>query len=387
LDIQPFKIAISDASIDDLKQRLARTRWLETIDCLGWREGTDAAFLKRLVSYWQHTFDWRRQETKLNQLPQFTAQIDQQRVHFVHQKGCGPAPMPLVLTHGWPGSFVEMAEIVPMLADPARYGGDPYDAFDVVVPSLPGYGFSSAPTQTGIGSAQTADYWAKLMRGLGYEKFAAQGGDIGAGVSSWLARNYPERIIGVHLNFIPGSYRPYLGEGATPVCAEEQDFLDKVSAWAASEGAYGHQQGTRPQSLAVGLNDSPAGLAAWITEKFQAWSDCHGDLEQGIGLDALLTDISVYWFTQSIGSSFRMYVEGRAMPLSFSQGQHVQPPLGVALFPAELPMPPRSWVERSFSVQRWTTMSRGGHFAALEYPEDLAKEIRDFFRPLRENAR
>lgn len=311
------------------------------------------------------------------------AQIGEQQIHFIHQPGQGPNPMPLVLTHGWPGSFIEMAEIIPMLADPASYGGDAQDAFHVVVPSLPGYGFSSVPHTTGTGTRQTAALWAELMRALGYEQFAAQGGDIGASVSSWLARNYPQRLVGLHLNFIPGSYRPYLASDQPAVTEQEQAFLDQVAAWAISEGAYGHIQGTRPQSLAVGLNDSPAGLAAWISEKFQAWSDCHGNIEQGIGLDALLTNISLYWFTQSIGSSFRMYVEGRAAPFSFARGERILPPLGVALFPAELPMPPRSWVERSYSVQRWTTMPRGGHFAALEYPADLAADIRAFFRPLR----
>lgn len=383
MDIQPFHIAISDSELDDLRQRLARTRLPAGIDNLGWREGTDSDFLKKLLSYWQHQFDWRKQEARLNQLPQFMAQIGEQQIHFIHQPGQGPNPMPLVLTHGWPGSFIEMAEIIPMLADPASYGGDAQDAFHVVVPSLPGYGFSSAPRTTGIGTQQTAALWAELMRALGYEQFAAQGGDIGAGVASWLARNYPQRLVGLHLNFIPGSYRPYLASDQPAVTEQEQSFLDQVAAWAASEGAYGHIQGTRPQSLAMGLNDSPAGLAAWISEKFQAWSDCHGNIESGIGLDALLTDISLYWFTQSIGSSFRMYVEGRAAPFSFARGERILPPLGVALFPAELPMPPRSWVERSYSVQRWTTMPRGGHFAALEYPADLAADIRAFFRPLR----
>lgn len=379
----PFKIAIDDAEIADLKHRLVRTRWVETVADAHWREGMDTDFLKKLVGYWLEDFDWREQENRLNMLPQFIGNVSGQDIHFIHQRGNGPAPMPLILTHGWPGSFVEMEKIIPLLTDPARFGGDPNDAFDVVVPSLPGYGFSSAPKTSGTGALEVADLWAELMGSLGYQRFAAQGGDLGAGVSSWLARRYPERVTGIHLNFIPGSYRPYLGEGARPLDADERNYQQRQAEWADLYGAYGRLQGTKPQSLAPGLNDSPAGLAAWIAEKFQAWSDCDGAIENAVSMDELLTDISIYWFTQTIGSSFRMYVEGRARPLSFERDEKIETPLGVALFPAELPMPPRAWVERSFNVQRWTMLSKGGHFAALEQPEMMAQDIRAFFRPLR----
>ncbi len=386
MDIQPFHINISQSALDDLRHRLSRTRWLTPVTDAGWSEGTDSGFLRRLVDYWQHHFDWRAQETRLNALPQFKTRVADQEIHFVHQRGTGPAPLPLVLTHGWPGSFLEMEAIIPLLADPGSHGGDARDAFHVVVPSLPGYGFSTAPAVKGTGSYEVAGLWAGLMTNLGYERFGAQGGDIGAGVSSWLACRYPERMAGLHLNFIPGSYRPYLGEDQPAVSEEERQFQDRVAAWADQQGAYGRLQGTKPQSLAFGLNDSPAGLAAWIAEKFQAWSDCGGEIEHAVSLDALLTHISLYWFTQTIGSSFRMYVEGRARPMQLQQGQRILPPLGVAQFPAELPMPPRSWVERGYNVRRWTVMPQGGHFAAMEQPRALAEDIRAFFRPLRESA-
>ncbi|WP_413735896.1 epoxide hydrolase family protein [Sodalis sp. RH21] len=383
MDIQPFTIAVEESALRDLQDRLARTRWLTGINDAGWSEGADLGFMRHLADYWQHKFDWRVREARLNTLPQFIARVGDERIHFVHQPGAGPAPLPLVLTHGWPGSFAEMEAIIPLLADPGAHGGDPRDAFNVVVPSLPGYGFSAAPRAKGTGPFEVAGLWAELMTGLGYERFGAQGGDIGAGVSTWLAARYPERIAGLHLNFIPGSYRPYLGADRPPIGAQEQDYLDRVARWSDEQGAYGKVHGTKPQSLALGLNDSPVGLAAWITEKFQAWSDCGGDIERAVSLDQLLTDISIYWFTGSIGSSFRMYVESRARPMHFAPEQRILPPLGVAHFPAELPMPPRSWVERGFTVRRWTEMPRGGHFAALECPEELAQEIRAFFRPLR----
>ncbi|WPO98075.1 epoxide hydrolase [Pseudomonas sp. HR96] len=383
MQIRPFAIAIEDAALADLQQRLARTRRVDGVQGVGWEEGTDRDFLRRLLDYWQGSFDWRTQEAQLNTLPQFIAQAGDQTLHFVHQRGVGPAPLPLILTHGWPGSFVEMQAIIPLLADPGRHGGDPQDAFDVVVPSLPGYGFSSAPKRPGTGPFEVAGLWAELMTALGYERFGAQGGDWGAGVSTWLAWRYPERLSGLHLNFIPGSYRPPLGVGQAPVSVEEQAFLERVADWGQREGAYGQIQGTKPQSLAVGLNDSPAGLAAWISEKFHAWTDCAGSLESAVTLDELLTNISLYWFTGSIGSSFRLYLESRRRPLHFHPGERVLPPTGVARFPAELPMPPRSWVERVYNVQRWTDMQAGGHFAALEQPQALAEEIRAFFRPLR----
>jgi len=383
MDTQPFRIAIGDDALRDLRERLSRVRWPATLPGTGWTEGTDSDFLKRLVTYWRDRFDWRAQEARLNTLPQFMAEVEGQQIHFVHQRGIGPDPLPLLITHGWPGSFIEMAEIIPLLTEPEKHGGDAKDAFDVIVPSLPGYAFSPAPLKPGTGPAHVARLWAKLMEGLGQDRYGVQGGDWGASVSTWLAYQQPARVAGVHLNFIPGSFRPPLGPTEAPISAEEEEFLARGRVWADAEGAYGHIQGTKPQTLAFGLNDSPVGLAAWIVEKFQAWSDCAGHVEQAFSMDALLTGISLYWYTGTIGSSFRMYLENRRSPVRFESGQRVAVPLGVAQFPHELPMPPRSWVERVFDVQRWTRMPRGGHFAAMEAPQDLAEELRAFFRPLR----
>ena len=374
MHIDPFRIAIPDADLADLQARLVRTRCAPALDGQGWSEGIDPDHLNRLLAHWQYGFDWRAAEARLNRLPQYRARIDEHDIHFVHQPGAGPDPLPLVITHGWPGSFIEMEAIIPLLADPGAHGADPADAFHVVAPSLPGYGFSSAPTRKGTGPFEVAGLWKTLMEGLGYPRFGTQGGDIGAGVSAWLGQRFPEQLIGMHLNFLPGSYRPPELEQRPPT-PEEQDYLNRIKQFQDQEGAYAHQQSTKPHTLAVGLHDSPAGLAAWIGEKFHTWTD------QDVHLDTLLANISLYWFTGTVGSSFRMYVEGRARPMAPQEA--VKPPLGVALFPKEIAMPPRSWAERCFDVRRWTGMPAGGHFAALEQPQLLAEEIRAFFRPLR----
>jgi pimeloyl-ACP methyl ester carboxylesterase len=383
MNSRPYHIHVPGEQIEDLKRRLRATRLPTTLDAAGWDDGASLAFMRRLADHWLNTFDWRAQEARLNRLPQHLARIDGLDIHFVHQVGTGPAPLPLVVTHGWPGSFIEMERIIPLLTDPAAHGGDPDDAFHVVVPSLPGFGFSAPPAAPGISPQRIAGMWVELMTGLGYERFAAQGGDIGAGVSMWMARRSPARVIGAHLNFIPSRYRPPLGAGLPPVTAEEQAFLDSAAAWSAAEGAYAALHSTKPQTLAYAMTDSPLGLAAWIAEKFRSWTDCGGDLERVLTMDELLTGISVYWWGRMLDASFRIYKENRLQPLVFAASEAVVPPLGVAVFPRELPMPPRSWVERVFDVRRWTPMPRGGHFAALEQPALLAEDIRAFFRPLR----
>jgi pimeloyl-ACP methyl ester carboxylesterase len=383
VDIQPFSIRVPNGALEDLARRLGAVRWPASFDSEGWADGASLLFVRRLWEHWRRRFDWRAEEARLNRLPQYKAKLDGREIHFVHQRGRGPAPMPLILTHGWPGSFAEMERILPLLTDPAAHGADPADAFDVVVPSLPGFAFSSAPSSAGVSSRTIARAWRELMSGLGYPSFGAQGGDIGAGVSMWLARLYPESVVGAHLNYIPGGYRPPLGPGSTPLTIEEQAFRDRAAMWASEEGAYAALQGTKPQTLAFALTDSPVGLAAWIVEKFRAWSDCDGDVERVFSLDTLLADICLYWFSDSLGASLRLYKENRLAPLAFEPGERVAPPLGVAVFPHELPMPPRSWVERVFEVARWTEMPAGGHFAALEHPQLLAADIRAFFRPLR----
>jgi pimeloyl-ACP methyl ester carboxylesterase len=380
--IEPFRIAIPEAALADLRERLDRARWPDQLDGVGWEWGTDLAYLRDLVAYWHRRFDWRAREAELNRLPQFMAELDGLRIHFIHQRGRGPAPLPLVITHGWPGSFVEMTKILPLLTDPAAHGGDAGDAFDVVVPSLPGYGFSSRPERPGTNVFAIAGLWSKLMAGLGYERFGAQGGDWGASVTTCLGKLFPEALVGIHLNFIPGSYQPPVADGET-LSDEEKAFLACRADWVDRESGYGHIQGTKPQTLAYALTDSPLGLAAWIVEKFRSWADCAGDVERVFSKDELLTNIAIYWFTETIGSSLRLYREGRFAPLRFAAGERVAVPVGIAKLPFEIPMPPRRWVERVYDVVRWTELPRGGHFAALEQPELLAEDIRAFFRPLR----
>jgi len=382
MNVAPFSIRIEDATLADLKDRLARTRWPDEINDEGWAWGTRSDYLRRLVGYWVSGFDWRVQEAELNRLPQFRAEFDGLRIHFVHVRGVGPACFPLVLTHGWPGSFIEMRKIIPLLTDPAAHGGEAADAFDVVVPSLPGYGFSDRPRQAGMSPAAIADLWARLMRGLGYQRFGAQGGDWGGAVSTWLSIRHPDVVAGIHLNFVSGIF-DHVDDGRD---ASEQAYLAGRGGWLDAEGGYNHLQGTKPQTLAYGLTDSPAGLAAWIVEKFRTWSDCGGDVESVFTADELLANISIYWLTETFSSSVRIYKEARRSPLRFAAGQRVRPPLAFARFPAEIPTPPRALLERVFDLRQWTEMPRGGHFAAMEQPALLADDIRRFFRPLRRGS-
>jgi pimeloyl-ACP methyl ester carboxylesterase len=383
MQIEPFQIAVPDADIDDLRRRIRATRWAPATPSPAWQQGADSAWLRELAQYWADRFDWREAERKLNLQPQFLAELDGQRVHFVHRRGVGPASYPLVVTHGWPGSFFEFHALLDRLCDPAAFGCDPADAFDVVVPSLPGFAFSQAPVEPGTSAFQVADLWASLMRGLGYEHFGAQGGDLGAGVSIALAVRHHDVVDGIHLNFLPSSYEPANGAAQTPLTHAEESYLQEKNEWAALEGGYAHMHSTKPQTVAASLNDSPVGLAAWIGEKFRAWSDCDGDIERVFSKDELLTNISLYWHTQSAGTAMQMYWENRLQPMRFTDGQRVVPPVGFARFPKEINHPPRTWLERTFNVAQWTEMPSGGHFAAMEKPDLLAAEIRKFFRKLR----
>jgi pimeloyl-ACP methyl ester carboxylesterase len=380
MEVQPFKVAVDDWVMEDLRRRLAGTRWPDEIPASGWDYGSDLAYLKELVEYWRTSFDWRAQEKLINSFNHFRAEVEELNIHFIHERGKGPNPTPLIITHGWPSSFFEMYKIVPLLADPGSHGGDPADAFDVVAPSLPGFGFSDRPTQRGMDILRVADLWAKLMtEKLGYLRFGAQGGDIGAGVTSRLGFAHPENLTGIHLTSVTRP-TPYLGPGARELSDAEKAHLDQREKWQQAEGGYSHIQGTKPQTLSYGLNDSPAGLAAWIVEKYRTWSDCGGDVESRFTKDELLTTITIYWITQTISSSTRMYYENQRQVWSLKSGERVQVPSGIALFPQEISWPPREWAERSYNVCRWTEMPRGGHFAALEEPELLAQDIRAFFR-------
>ncbi len=384
LDIQPYRVHVSDEILEDLRDRLAHTRWSDEIPGAEWDYGTNLAYLKELVAYWQDAFDWRAQEERINSLAHFRTTVDGLGIHFVQQRGKGPSPMPLVITHGWPGSFFEMHKILPLLTDPGSHGGDPADSFDVVVPSMPGYGFSDRTSQRGMHVMRISDLWAKLMtKGLSYDRFGAQGGDWGASVTAYLGLAYPQHLIGIHVTSMVRP-TPYLGPGSRELTEVEKGHLKQREDWLAAEGGYSHIQGTKPQTLAYGLNDSPAGLAAWIVEKYRTWSDCAGDVEKRFTKDELLTTVMIYWATQTINSSTRLYYETLRHPWEMKREERIQVPSAMAVFPKELSRPPREWGERSFNVQRWTEMPRGGHFAALEEPELLAEDIRSFFRPLRE---
>jgi len=380
--IDHFSIPYSDSSCEDLRSRLERTRWPDEPVNPNSRHGLNRQFLADLCQYWSSGFDWKAQIDRMSTFNHYLFRGSQGNIHFLHAKGTGPKPMPLVLTHGWPGSFTEMLAIIPLLTNPGAYGFDPAESFDVVVPSLPGFGFSDRPHTEGMNVFRVADIWVELMGALGYDRFAAQGGDIGAGVSTALGLRHSQHLIGIHLNYIPGSYRPFTVTGP-PLTEAEVLFSSEAAQWYDENGAYAHLQGTKPQTLAYALTDSPSGLAAWILEKFRDWSDCNGDLYSRFSRDELLTNVTLYWMTETISSSFQMYVEGRKSPLHFSSNEFIRTPCAIARFPKEITKPPREWVERGFNVRRWTIMPRGGHFAAAEEPELLAGDIRAFFRELR----
>lgn len=381
--VSPLPVPFSQAAVDDLRIRLARTRWPDEISGHEWDYGFSLGFLKEICEYWRDGFDWKAQVDRLASFPHYRYVARGVGVHFIHQHGSGPNPIPLVLTHGWPGSFLEMLTILPMLTNPERFGADPRDSFHVVVPSMPGYGFSDRPVHAGVNTFEIAGMWTELMSELGYRRFAAQGGDIGASVSTILGVRHADRVLGIHLNYIPGSYRPYLPPG-TQLVSDEETFLKNAASWYDRNGAYAHLQRTHPQTAAYGLNDSPAALAAWILEKFRDWSDCGGDMFGKFTRDELLANVTLYWMTETIHSSFRLYCEGGKTPLHFPPDDRVHVPCAIAHFPKEEPFPPRAWVERGYNVQRWTEMPRGGHFAAMEEPELLAKDIRTFFRRFRD---
>ena len=378
---RPFELHVADAAIADLRERLARPRWPDSAPGEPWAHGTSVDYLRELVAHWRDRFDWRAQEARLNAWPQFTVPLHGIELHYLHVEGKGPQPCPLLLSHGWPGSVFEFMELIPRLTDPARFGGDPADAFTVVAPSLPGYGLSFAPGQKRFGVEAIADCFAELMTSvLGYPRFAAQGGDWGGFITSRLGAVHADKLLGIHVNLLALRRDPKMTSDPTP---EERRFLDQLEHWLKEETGYQWIQGTRPQTLAFALSDSPAGLAAWIVEKFRAWSDCDGDVERVFSKDGLLANISLYWFTGAIGSSFWPYYARMHGPWPIPEAG-VRVPMGYAAFPREIVRPPRSLAERMYhDIRRWSEMPRGGHFAALEQPEALAREITEFFRPLR----
>jgi pimeloyl-ACP methyl ester carboxylesterase len=378
-DIAPFKVHVPQAALQDLKKRLSDTRWPAKEPVTDWSQGVPLAKAQALVEYWRSQYDWRRVEGALNGLPQFRTQIDGLGIHFIHVRSKHGSALPVILTHGWPGSVVEFLQVISPLVDPTSHGGKAEDAFHVVIPSLPGFGFSDKPTESGWRLPRIANAWAQLMKRLGYSRYVAQGGDWGAGVSSWMAKQQPSGLIAIHLNL------PILFPPPPPppggYTAEEQAALAQLERFSTDASGYASIQGTRPQTLGYGLADSPVGQAMWIYEKFQGWTDNKGDPEQAISVDHILDDIALYWFTNTAASSARLYYESIRrdfvrMPLEL--------PIAVSIFKGDMFVPPRVWGERTYSkLFYWNEAPRGGHFAALEQPQLFVSELRKAFRQVR----
>ena len=389
MKIEPFKINISESEIEALRARVANARWAPELDNEDWSYGVNGTYLRELMTYWQDGFSWRTQEARINSFPQFRAEIDGVPIHFVHVRGKGPNPVPIVLNHGWPWTFWDFKDIILALADPAAHGGDPEDAFDVIVPSLPGFGFSGPLPRNGIGYVETADMWVKLMRELGYERFVTHGGDAGAFVSARLGHAHPESIIGVHLSFpvIPGV--PHDAGDPADFTPEERVMVEGQDK---GPGAFTHVliNSFDPQTLAWAMHDSPVGQAAWILLRRRAWSDSHGDVETKFDKDTLLTHISLSWFTNSfVGSELFCRASGFVAPM-MALANDIKPeisvPTAVAVLPKDLMHRPRSIVAAHSDLRQWTLFPSGGHFAAAEEPELMADDIRSFVRPLRQGV-
>ncbi|MBI5396969.1 MAG: alpha/beta fold hydrolase [Verrucomicrobia bacterium] len=388
-DIRPFTIAVPDATLADLKDRLAKTRWPAPAPGEPWEYGVDLAYMKALVAHWRTAYDWRQHERALNRLPQFKTTVDGVEIHFVHARSKHADALPLILVHGWPGSFVEFTKIIGPLTEPEQHGGKPEDAFHVVIPSLVGFGFSGKPVERGWSSQRMAEVFAKLMARLGYSRYGAQGGDWGGGIVRSLAGGDSAHCIGAHNNF-PGGSQP-AEDPMRGVTQAEMDRMQQRRKELSDHYGYSSIQGSRPQTLGYGLNDSPAGLAAWVVDKFWAWSDHRGNLDNSFTRDELLTNIMIYWVTQTAPTSARIYYESshnhpRPASMTPFTGGGKSSPMGYALFPKEINVPPRAWVERSVGTNtliHWTEMPRGGHFAAMETPDLLVEDVRKFFRLVR----
>jgi microsomal epoxide hydrolase len=378
---RPFKIDVPESKLEDLKQKLQLTRWPGEPSGAGWQYGANLGYMKRLAAHWLDGYDWRAWERRLNAFPQFIADIDGHSIHFVYEKGSGRHPLPLLITHGWPGSVLEFHEIIGPLAHPEQFGGDERDSFDVICPSLPGYGFSSAPSHP-IGPRQIAPLWNRLMTEvLGYDRFVAQGGDWGCIVTSWLALDFPEALAAIHLNMV--GLAPGIEKGE--MTDEEKRWIERTRKRLSHEGGYQAIQGTKPQTLAYGLTDSPVGLAAWIVEKFHGQPRAGAEVEPPFSMDVLLTNVMIYWLTGSINSANWIYHAVKYQEgVKLGPGERIQTPTGFAFFPKDLfPPPPQSWIERAYNVVQRVDFPDGGHFAAMEKGRELVEEIRTFFRRFR----
>lgn len=380
--VEPFQIKVKDDVLEDLAQRLARARWPDQVGD-PWVYGTDVSFLRELCDYWQNTYDWRAEEARLNQFEHFTTRIDSRQLHFIHERSPHSNALPVLMTHGWPGSISEFTKIIPMLTQPEHYGASADDAFHVICPSIPGYGFSSAPTEPGFDQKRVAEGHVHLMRELGYDHYVVQGGDWGSPISSWNAKLAPDNVKALHLTLLFAGYPKHKSDPFENVTDEEKARLESRREHMAEGTGYQAIQGTKPQTLGYGLNDSPIGLAAWIAEKFQSWTDCGGIVENAVSKDELLTNIMIYWVTGTITSSARLYYESAHVRSDLHADGRIETPTGCAMFPGELYQPPRAWAEELYTIQHWTHQQKGGHFAALEQPALLAEDLRIFFRSFR----
>jgi pimeloyl-ACP methyl ester carboxylesterase len=375
--VRPFTVSIPDAAIDDVRQRLARTRWPDPETVGDWSQGVRVENARSLVDHWERRYDWRRLESELNRFPQFLTEIDGLDIHFLHVRSRNPRAMPLILTHGWPGSIAEFMKLIGPLTDPVSFGGDAADSFDVVVPSLPGFGFSQKPKETGWTVSRIASAWVELMKRLGYTRWAAQGGDWGAVVTTALGAMRPEGLLGIHLN----TQYAFPAQVPDTLSPEERHAMETLALYTGDLGGSNHLQRTKPETVGFALADSPAGQAAWIYEKFQSKTDNNGLAEDALGVDDMLDAISLYWFTNSAASSGRIYWENRSATLA---GPKLTLPVAVTVFPKDIPRLPRSWIEDTYSnLIHYGEAEKGGHFAALEQPEILAGEIRTGLRTLR----
>lgn len=381
-DVHPWSPPIDTAVLNDLRARLRNTRWPDAPADSGWMLGADVAYLRELIAYWADDFDWSALEEGEDDLAHFRVTLSGLGIHFIHERAARrQGALPLLLNHGWPDSHWRYRKVIPMLTDPAAFGGDPADAFDVVVPDMPGYGYSTAPGDA-MNSIEVAGLWADLMQKLGYDSYVTAGGDIGSGVSRYLALDHPDRVIAVHR--MDAGLPVYLGDPAL-LAPEEAAFLDSAARWGAAEGAYAAIHRTKPQTAGVALTDSPAGLAAWIVEKLRSWSDCDGDVESVFTKAEIVSLLTQFWVTNSIAPSMRMYHANAAIPPE-QHARRVEVPSGFSLFPGDLMHPPRAWLDRVANVVSVTEPTRGGHFAPMEQPEIYVRELRAFFRPFRSAA-
>ena len=381
--VVPFTIDVPAAALDDLQARLADARFPDELEGAGWTYGSELSYMRELVAYWRDEYDWREQERQLNRFDHFKTRIDGLHVHFIHQRAANPDAFPLMIIHGWPGSFVEFHKIIEPLTDPASHGGDPADAFHLVIPSIPGYGFSDKPREPGYNPQRMAEIFVKLMDRLGYTRYGTQGGDYGSLISRIIGRIDPEHVAGVHLNLCGAGPPEGVDDPTAGVPPEELELMrERQAFWTDEQRGYSAIQGTKPQTIGTVLNDSPVGLAAWIVEKFRAWSDVNGDVESKFTKDEMLTNVMVYWLTETPTSAARLYYEVRHPPGGLAAGAG-DAPTGCAAFPKEISFTPRRWLEAQFNLTHHTVMPRGGHFAALEEPELLLEDIRTFFRSVR----